>query len=107
VTAYTTATNAMRRLLADIGLELRARDITKNGGTPPALELQPDAEALARDITRPSGPHGPRPNARRASRAWMNGDRMRSREWIEEKREINELVREARAIERMISGGAG
>jgi len=37
----------------------------------------------------------------------MNGDRMRSREWIEEKREINELVREARAIERMISGGAG
>jgi hypothetical protein len=29
---------------------------------------------------------------------------MRAREWIEMRREINELVREAREIERMVSG---
>ena len=32
VTAYTTATNTLRRLLADLGLERRARDVT-----PPSL----------------------------------------------------------------------
>jgi hypothetical protein len=32
---------------------------------------------------------------------------MRSREWIKARAEINELVREAREIERMVSDGAG
>jgi len=31
---------------------------------------------------------------------------MRAREWIEARAEINELVREAREIERMLCGGA-
>jgi hypothetical protein len=31
---------------------------------------------------------------------------MRAREWIEARAEINEIVREAREIERMLSGGA-
>ena len=36
--------------------------------------------------------------------AWRHG--MRAREWIEARAEINELVREAREIERMLCGGA-
>ena len=36
--------------------------------------------------------------------SWRHG--MRSREWIEARAEINELVREAREIERMLRGGA-
>ena len=34
--------------------------------------------------------------------SWRHG--MRSREWIEARREINELIRETRGIERMICG---
>jgi hypothetical protein len=37
--------------------------------------------------------------------SWRHG--MRSREWIKARAEINELVREAREIERMVSDGAG
>jgi hypothetical protein len=32
---------------------------------------------------------------------------MRSQEWIETRAEINELVREAKEIQRLVSGGAG
>jgi hypothetical protein len=37
--------------------------------------------------------------------SWRHG--MRSREWIATRAEINDLVREAREIERMVSDGAG
>ena len=36
--------------------------------------------------------------------SWRHG--MRAREWIEARAEINELVREAKEIERMLCGGA-
>ncbi len=47
------------------------------------------------------GGHGPG----KANPAYRHG--MRSLEWIEAMAELNELVRETREIERMLSGAAG
>lgn len=46
------------------------------------------------------GGHGPGCN----NPAYKHG--MRGQEWVEARREINELVQEAREIERMLSGDA-
>ncbi len=52
----------------------------------------------------PMGPAGGGHPPGKDHPSWKHG--MRSQEWIEARAEINELVREAREIERMVSDGA-